>query len=107
MITWYEDNDNVLRVSGARNEVTKAVISTATVTANVVVKETGQAITGVTLPLTLTAVGGQRGTFAGVCPKEANISAGQTLTAQITFAGSGEGEDAYIEEDITVEARTE
>ncbi|MGH7460565.1 MAG: hypothetical protein ACREMA_06000 [Longimicrobiales bacterium] len=107
MITWFVGNDNVLRLDDVRNEITGALITGATVSAKIVIQETGADLNGTggfTNPFTLPGIAGKPGSYAGVCVKEANLVAGQPLIAQVTFTG-GAGERAYIEEVITVSIR--
>ena len=82
---------------------TYAYANSATVTATLVDSD-GDALSGVTWPLTLAYEADSDGNYSGVVAETLSVSAGDSIVAQITATDSGEV--GYWEVPVVVEART-
>lgn len=80
----YIANDNVLQLSSLTNGMTSALVGSATVSASLL-DSTGTAITatGITWPLTMSAVAGATGNYRVTLPYTLTLTTGSTYTARI------------------------
>lgn len=88
-------SDNVLELSGLKNEVTGAFINTATVTATLVDRE-GVEVTGQSWPTAMPYVAASDGVYRGTLSDSLDLTKFETYTAQIT-ADAGPGLRQYWE----------
>lgn len=84
-------NDNVIELADLTNGMTAALVTGATVTANLLTAS-GVGVTGAT-GLTLTAVAGATGTYRATVPYTVTLTTGSTYTARVTVvSGALHGE---------------
>lgn len=88
-------SDNLVTVSGLKNEVTGAFVNTAVVTVTLVDRN-GVDVTGSSWPVTLTYIPASDGVYQGTLPDSLDLTKFEVYTAQIT-ADAGPGLRQYWE----------
>jgi hypothetical protein len=82
-------SDTPFEVANLTDELTDAVLSAATVTANFFDRETGAPIAGITNPVTLSPIAGQPGGYRFLVPDTATLTPGQRVQAEILIDAGG------------------
>ncbi len=88
-------SDNVVELSGLKNEITGAFINNATVTAKVVDRN-GVDVAGQSWPVTLTYVSSSDGVYRGTLSDSMSLARFDLYTVQVT-ASAGAGLQQYWE----------
>ncbi len=102
--TIYIDNDNLLRLSGLRNEATGDYINSAVVTVTVI--DSGDVnVVGQAWPLTLVYVASSNGRYEGTLEETLVLIAAASYTAVIDAVFGGDLK-AHWELPLTAEVRT-
>lgn len=96
----YENNDTVIEIVELRNSVTNALVTDATVVANVF-KE-GVDVSG---DITLSYVSNSRGTYRGILPSVVAIASGDVVDVVISLDAAGVSAEFTI--NTKVRKRTE
>lgn len=101
----YVGNTSIIEVDGLADQ-DGAYQNDATVTLQSLVdKRTGVAVSGVTVPLTLSYVASSNGKYQGTIPYDAAITAGRTYLATVQ-AISASGQRARWVETVIAQVRT-
>lgn len=100
----YRANDNVIELSAVTNGQTDALIGGATVSVTLT-DSTGATVTatGVSWPVTMSAVSGATGTYRGVLPYTLSLTADAVYYAEINCDA---GTDLYASWSVPIRAKT-
>lgn len=90
----YDQNDNLVTLSGLRDEQTEEYIADATVGATVKDKY-GVAIAGQDWPLVMDYVTGSDGNYQGVLEAALEVDVGEKVTVEVTV-DAGNGREAFF-----------
>ena len=91
---FYYKNDNLIELTGLKDEATDTFVNDATVTA-VMKSAAGAQIAGQSWPLTLSYIGSSDGVYRGILDAAAEVAIGDSVTIEITIAASA-GRDAFF-----------
>lgn len=101
----YVGNTSIIEVDGLADQDGAYQNDAAVTLQSLVDKRTGVAVSGVTVPLTLSYVASSNGKYRGTIPHDADVTAGRVYIATI-LAISGAGQRAQWTETVLAQVRS-